>query len=94
MDDLTELAATPEQVALANRFLGLRCAFGRSLVIPMRVLWREYRRWSPSASAVGLRVALELQPTVAVVENPSARGRLKTLVLGIGVMASPQVRAA
>jgi hypothetical protein len=82
------LAVEEHHVELARRFIGARCQLGATLVVPMGVLWREFKGWTPNASAEGLRAALELAPWAAVVERPRARGRFRTVVMGIGFRAT------
>lgn len=84
-------AASVEGLAMARLFVGRRCVLGATLVVPLGVLWREYRAWASSIGAEGavqaadLRTALEVAPWANVVSRPHARGRFKTLVEGVGL---------
>lgn len=70
-------------------FVGARCSLGSTLVVPMRTLWDCYRDWCAEqgveASSADLRRTLDDAPWAEVVERPQARGRLKTVVRGVGV---------
>lgn len=73
----------------ARVFLGQACVLGPSLVVPLRTLWECYQTWcadrSVPADSGHLRALLDEAPWAEVVERPLARGRLKTIVRGVGV---------
>lgn len=77
------------QVYMAKLFIGQRCVLGASLVMPLRLLWREYLHWcttyhdyNPHAGT--FRRVLEEAPW-ACVEERSGRGTFKTVVMGVGL---------
>lgn len=74
----------------ARVFVGQRCALGSSLVVPLWLLWKEYQEFGCQkgfeAEAIHLRRLLDEVPWAEVVERPHARGRLKTIVRGVGML--------
>ena len=74
----------------ARVFVGRRCALGPSLVVPLWTVWKEYEafltRNGLEARAIDLRRLLDEAPWAKVVERPHARGRLKTIVKGVGLL--------
>jgi len=71
----------------ALRFIGERCVIGPNLVVPLRVLWREYERWAdeqalPDPQPRDLKAALDAP--WATVSEPKGRGRMRTVVHGVG----------
>lgn len=76
----------------ARIFVGERCALGETLVVPLWTVWKEYQAFADrmgfTAEAVHLRRLLDEAPWAEVVERPQARGRLKTIVRGLGLLPS------
>lgn len=73
----------------ARVFIGQRCVLGRSLVVPLWTVWKEYEAFGLRngfvAEAGHLRALLDDAEWAEVVERPQARGRLKTIVRGVGL---------
>lgn len=73
----------------ARTFVGRRCALGPTLVVPLWTVWKEYEafmaRNGREARAIDLRRLLDEAPWAEVVERPMARGKLKTIVRGLGL---------
>lgn len=73
----------------ARVFVGRHCVLGPTLVIPLWTVWQSYQGFAsrngfdPEASH--LRSLLDEAPWAEVVERPQARGRLKTIVKGLGL---------
>ncbi len=70
-------------------WLDVRCAGGKTLVCPVRVLWNDYRkfcsRWGfDQATAVGFIRLLGALPGVRLVEG--GQGRLHRCANGIGLV--------
>lgn len=76
---------------MARRFVGQRCLLDPQLVVPMRLLWIEFRKWSKlrghHPSAIALRLLFEASPW-ARVEEREGRGRIRTVVHGVGIDGS------
>lgn len=87
-EDLGADEATREQLVMARRFVGQRCLLDPQLVVPMRLLWRGFQDWSRPhglrPSAVALRLLLDASPW-ARVEELRGRGRIRTVVHGLGL---------
>jgi hypothetical protein len=73
----------------ARVFVGHRCALGETLVVPIWTVWKEYQAFGArngfQARAKDLRRLFDEAPWATVVERPQARGRLKTIVVGVGL---------
>lgn len=73
----------------ARVFVGQRCALGPTLVVPLWTVWKEYQAFGQrngfEAEACHLRRLLDEAPWAEVRERPEARGRLKTIVMGVGL---------
>lgn len=86
---------TPPQLGehYARVFVGERCTLGPTLVMPLRLLWREYRPWAVhrgwTPTAQELRSLLESVPWAEVQER-GGRGRFRTVVLGVGLRPDGQ----
>lgn len=84
-DDITRA-----QLVMVRRFVGQKCVLSPQLIIPMRLIWAGYRKWAkdiglvPNAGA--LRAVLEASPWCRV-EERAARGRIRTVVHGLGLKA-------
>lgn len=84
----------------ARVFVGRRCALGPTLVVPLWLVWKEYEAFAArngfQGRAKDLRQLLDAAPWAEVVERPQARGRLKTIVKGVGLRpaASSPMRPA
>lgn len=82
---------TAEQAGIhrARVFVGRRCVLGHTLVCPLWTVWQEYQAFGErngfEAEAGHLRRLLDAAPWAEVVERPKARGRLKTIVRGMGL---------
>lgn len=72
-----------------RQFVHDRCALGESLVVPLMILWHEFEEYSEDldwfGSAAHFRSALEKAPWCTVENRPNARGKFKTVVMGLGV---------
>lgn len=86
-DPLTADPPEPGSELQVRAFVGSRCALGPTLVVPLRVLWHEYRDWcvrtGHEARPQDLRAELERAPWARVQER--AFGLLRTVVHGVGV---------
>jgi hypothetical protein len=76
-------------------FIGSACVLGPTLVIPLRTLWDGYQAWCAeqgfeAASGI-LRETLDNAAWAEVIERPLARGRLKTIVQGVGMRPRAQL---
>jgi hypothetical protein len=85
----TEAERSAAQVRL---WVGVRCALGPTLVVPLRLLWRDYSLWCQAeghrpAPAAAFKTALADCPWATVVDRPNARGRFRSLVQGVGLRA-------
>lgn len=82
----------------ARVFVGQRCRLGPTLVVPLWLLWKEYEAFGArngfEARACDLRRLMDEAPWAEVVERPHARGRLKTVVRGVGMTAPDGGREA
>lgn len=74
----------------ARAFVSARCSVGSTLVVPLWTVWKEYEAFAErsgvEARAIDLRRLLDEAPWAQVVERPQARGRLKTIVRGMGLL--------
>lgn len=86
-DPLLAEDPTPGHELRVRAFVGARCCLGSTLVVPLRVLWHEYRDYCATrgevANAQDLRSALEAAPWARVEQR--AFGLLRTVVHGVGV---------
>lgn len=77
-------------LVMVRRFIGQRCVLDPQLVCPLRLVWRAYQDWarplSIRPSAVALRALLDASPW-ARVEERAGRGRIRTVVHGLGLRA-------
>jgi hypothetical protein len=73
----------------ARVFVGQRCVLGETLVVPLWTVWKEYEAFGSRngfvARARDLRLLFDEAPWATVLERPQARGRLKTVVCGVGL---------
>lgn len=73
----------------ARCFIGQQCVLGSSLVVPGMVLWRAFLSYGQAngfkADPAALRSLLDRAPWAEVVERPQARGKLKSIVRGVGL---------
>jgi hypothetical protein len=74
----------------ARVFVGQCCVLGSSLVMPTMLLWRAFKAFGDRngfvACSGALRRLLDDAPWAEVVEMPHARGHLKSIVKGVGMM--------
>lgn len=84
--------ATREEVcdAVVRLYIGRRCALGRTLVMPLRLLWRDYSLAILNDSDLRPMSAKEFRDAIArspwaSVEERGGTGRFRTVVLGVGV---------
>lgn len=80
----------------ARVFIGQRCKLGDTLVVPLWTLWKEFQAFGVrngfQANPRLLRRLLDEAPWAEVVERPRARGRLKTIVNGVGLLPQAPIR--
>lgn len=73
----------------ARVFLGKHAVLGPTLVIPLWTVWQAYQGFAERNDfkpvAADLRSLLDEAPWAEVVERPLARGKLKTIVRGLGL---------
>ena len=83
---------TELELTMAGRFVGQRCVLDPKLVSPMRSLWSGFVEWGRehrvAPSAVALRAVLAAAPWASVCEV-AGRGRIRCLVMGVGLRARP-----
>lgn len=72
----------------AKVFIGEKCVLGRTLVVPLRVLYKEYEAWCKEkgirANVYDLKNTLADVPWAKVV-GPRGKGLIRTVVEGVGI---------
>lgn len=89
MSAVPEVPSNDERISRARLFIGQRCVLHPALVVPLRVLWREYKAWCVLGKRVDplvydLKGALDEAPWARVTE-PRGTGRIRVVVHGVGL---------
>jgi hypothetical protein len=83
----------------ARVYVGRRCVLGSTLVVPLWTVWIDFQGFAKrngfQADARALRSVFDKASWAEVIERPQARGKLKTIVKGVGIkpmvpQASPE----
>lgn len=69
-----------------RRFIGERCVLHPALVLPLRVLWRDYQAWG-GTSVQDLKFLLDESPWARVTE-PKGKGLIRVVVHGVGLRSN------
>lgn len=85
-----QFVPTDQRMTRARLYIGLRCVLHPALVVPLRVMFRDYQAWCreapdmPSPHPADLKMVLEEAPWARVV-GPRGRGLIRVVVHGVGL---------